>query len=204
MQDVELCASLLSCVALDPHSLLPGIHTPALLSAPACCSARCSSSLPTRRPSTPVCPLPGCLGLLLCASRRRIGWCTRVGADVASSLLCMLCCAGMPAVLIDEAGQASEVAALQPLVFGAKRCARGRLAEGGRATGSSAVWLGSCCTCIAESWQQLLFALASCVPPSTLTQARCPSLWLLSPSPPCVMQGGAGWRPAAAARHHPV
>lgn len=28
----------------------------------------------------------------------------------------------LPAVLIDEAGQASEVAALQPLVFGAKRC----------------------------------------------------------------------------------
>ena len=34
-------------------------------------------------------------------------------------LCCVLC---LCAVLIDEAGQASEVAALQPLVFGAKRC----------------------------------------------------------------------------------
>ena len=38
----------------------------------------------------------------------------------------------LPPVLIDEAGQASEVAALQPLCFGAKRCGQGlpRVAQG--------------------------------------------------------------------------
>ena len=65
------------------------------------------------------------------------------------AVLCcaVLCCVSACAVLIDEAGQASEVAALQPLVFGAKRCAHACAACCLRmqSRGSAAVWRGSCC-----------------------------------------------------------